>query len=109
MNLIKPFDARQANFNGSDPVITVRNLVKRYGDFVAVNDISFEVQRGEIFGIVGPNGAGKTSAVESVMGVRWPLTQAAWFNRAWSMAFVWILLAILVVGGVLSARLFRWE
>ncbi len=57
---------------GSEPVITVRHLVKRYGDFVAVNDISFEVQRGEIFGIVGPNGAGKTSAVESVMGVRWP-------------------------------------
>ncbi len=37
------------------------------------------------------------------------LMQEAWFNRAWSMASVWILLAILVVGGVLSARLFRWE
>ncbi len=54
------------------PIITVRNLTKRYGNYTAVDDISFEVQRGEIFGIVGPNGAGKTSAIESVMGVRWP-------------------------------------
>ena len=54
------------------PVISVRHLTKRYADFVAVNDISFEVQPGEIFGIVGPNGAGKTSAIESVMGLRWP-------------------------------------
>ena len=54
------------------PVIPVRHLTKRYADFVAVNDISFEVQPGEIFGIVGPNGAGKTSAIESVMGLRWP-------------------------------------
>ena len=45
------------------PVIPVRHLTKRYADFVAVNDISFEVQPGEIFGIVGPNGAGKTSAI----------------------------------------------
>jgi ABC-2 type transport system ATP-binding protein len=54
------------------PVISVHNLTKRYGSYVAVADISFEVQRGEIFGIVGPNGAGKTSAVESLMGLRWP-------------------------------------
>lgn len=54
------------------PVISVSHLTKRYGDFVAVNDISFQVQPGEIFGIVGPNGAGKTSAIESVMGLRWP-------------------------------------
>ena len=54
------------------PVITVQHLTKRYDDFVAVDDISFEVQQGEIFGIVGPNGAGKTSAVETIMGLRWP-------------------------------------
>ena len=54
------------------PVITVRHLTKRYGDDVAVNDISFEVRKGEIFGIVGPNGAGQTSAVEAIMGLRVP-------------------------------------
>ncbi len=54
----------------TSPIISVRNLTKRYDDFVAVDRISFEVQPGEIFGIVGPNGAGKTSAIESIMGLR---------------------------------------
>lgn len=63
---------REINMNEQSPVITVRNLTKRYGNYTAVDDISFEVQRGEIFGIVGPNGAGKTSAIESIMGLRWP-------------------------------------
>ena len=53
-------------------VIEVRNLTKKYGDYTAVDGISFSVKRGEIFGIVGPNGAGKTSTVEAVMGLRWP-------------------------------------
>jgi ABC-2 type transport system ATP-binding protein len=54
------------------PVIEVRQLHKRYGDTVAVDDISFEVQRGEIFGILGPNGAGKTTTVECLEGLRAP-------------------------------------
>jgi ABC-2 type transport system ATP-binding protein len=54
------------------PVIAVDNLRKRYGDRVAVDDISFSVERGEIFGIVGPNGAGKTTTVECVEGLRTP-------------------------------------
>lgn len=53
-----------------DTVISVNNLRKTYGDFVACNDISFEVQRGEIFGVAGPNGAGKSSMVETVIGLR---------------------------------------
>ena len=53
-------------------VIEVQNLHKRYGDHVAVDDISFSVQQGEIFGIIGPNGAGKTTTVESIMGLRKP-------------------------------------
>ena len=60
------------NGDARAPVITVRNLTKRYGAFTAVAGVSFDVLRGEIFGIVGPNGAGKTSVVESVMGLRWP-------------------------------------
>jgi ABC-2 type transport system ATP-binding protein len=51
-------------------VIEVRNLHKSYGDTVAVDDVSFAVQEGEIFGILGPNGAGKTTTVECIEGLR---------------------------------------
>ncbi|MFD0784597.1 ABC transporter ATP-binding protein [Micromonospora azadirachtae] len=54
------------------PVIEVTNLHKRYGDLVAVADVSFAVEAGEIFGVLGPNGAGKTTAVECVSGLRAP-------------------------------------
>jgi ABC-2 type transport system ATP-binding protein len=54
------------------PVIEVDNLSKRYGDQVAVDDLSFTVEKGEIFGILGPNGAGKTTVVEIVEGLRTP-------------------------------------
>ena len=51
-------------------VIEVRNLHKTYGGTVAVDDVSFNVEEGEIFGILGPNGAGKTTTVECVEGLR---------------------------------------
>ncbi len=53
-----------------DPVIKVDRLTKKYGNYVAVENISFEVQKGEIFGVAGPNGAGKSSMVETVIGLR---------------------------------------
>jgi ABC-2 type transport system ATP-binding protein len=53
-------------------VIAVDRLHKRYGDLVAVDAVSFEVQGGEIFGLLGPNGAGKTTTVECVQGLRHP-------------------------------------
>jgi len=53
-------------------VIEVSNVHKRYGDVVAVDDVSFSVEAGEIFGILGPNGAGKTTTVECVDGLRTP-------------------------------------
>jgi ABC-2 type transport system ATP-binding protein len=52
------------------PVISVRNLRKTYGKTVAVDDISFEVGEGEIFGLLGPNGAGKTTTVECLQALR---------------------------------------
>ncbi|MEW1837270.1 ABC transporter ATP-binding protein [Nonomuraea angiospora] len=53
-------------------VIEVRNLRKQYPNHLAVDDVSFEVAEGEIFGILGPNGAGKTTTVECVAGLRVP-------------------------------------
>jgi ABC-2 type transport system ATP-binding protein len=54
-------------------IISVKNLVKKYKDFTAVNDISFSVKQGEVFGILGPNGAGKTTTLE-IMETLKPLT-----------------------------------
>lgn len=53
-------------------VIEVRNLHKAYDGVPAVDDVSFNVYEGEIFGIIGPNGAGKTTTIESVIGLRKP-------------------------------------
>ncbi|MFN8791174.1 MAG: ABC transporter ATP-binding protein [Bdellovibrionales bacterium] len=51
-----------------DTVVQVKNLVKKYGDFVAVNGISLNIQKGECFGILGPNGAGKSSLLRILYG-----------------------------------------
>ena len=53
-------------------VITVKHLNKAYGSTIAVDDISFSVSQGDIFGILGPNGAGKTTTVECISGLRTP-------------------------------------
>jgi ABC-2 type transport system ATP-binding protein len=55
-----------------DPAVTVRGLRKRYGATVAVDDVSFDVAGGEIFGLLGPNGSGKTTTVECLQGLRRP-------------------------------------
>src|SRR5580698_3364984 len=51
-------------------IISVSNLIKKYGDFLAVKGISFEVFEGEIFGLLGPNGAGKTTTLEIIETLR---------------------------------------
>ena len=52
------------------PIVEAKNFRKLYGDFAAVDSISFEVKEGEIFGLLGPNGAGKTSTLECLEGLR---------------------------------------
>lgn len=56
----------------NDPIISVRKLTKRFCDFTAVNAISFDVERGEIFGFLGANGAGKTTAMRMLCGLSYP-------------------------------------
>jgi ABC-2 type transport system ATP-binding protein len=51
-------------------MVSVRNLTKRYGSLTAVDGISFDIRRGEIFGLLGPNGAGKTTTLEILEGIR---------------------------------------
>lgn len=53
-------------------VLHAQNLTKRYGDFLAVNNLSLEVQEGEVFGFLGPNGAGKTTAINMMCGLLKP-------------------------------------
>jgi len=53
----------------TNPGIVIKSLVKRYGDFVAVNDISLNVEPGQIFGFLGPNGAGKTTTIKILAGL----------------------------------------
>ncbi|MDX1410572.1 MAG: ABC transporter ATP-binding protein [Nitrospirales bacterium] len=56
----------------SPPLIEVRNLTKRFGDFVAVDNISFDIHEGEILGLLGPNGAGKTTTIHMLLGLITP-------------------------------------
>lgn len=56
----------------NEPLLSVHNLTKRFGDFTAVDRISFEVGRGEIFGFLGANGAGKTTAMRMLCGLSRP-------------------------------------
>ena len=54
------------------PIITVRHMFKRFGDFIANNDLNFDVYEGEIFGFLGANGAGKTTAIKILCGLSTP-------------------------------------
>ena len=57
------------NLHGDAPVVQVQDLVRRFGNFVAVDHVSFEVRRGQIFGLLGPNGAGKTTTFRMLCGL----------------------------------------
>jgi ABC-2 type transport system ATP-binding protein len=56
----------------TEMAVTARGLTKRFGDFTAVDNVSFDVRRGEIFGFLGPNGAGKTTTIRMVLGLLRP-------------------------------------
>ena len=60
------------NRETSEYAVTVENLEKRFGDFQAVNKVSFQVKRGEIFGFLGPNGAGKSTTIRMLCGILAP-------------------------------------
>ena len=64
----------------NDTIIQVKNLVIAFGDFKAVNDISFEVRRGEIFGFLGANGAGKTTTIRTLCGILNPTSGQVFVN-----------------------------
>jgi ABC-2 type transport system ATP-binding protein len=64
----------------ADPMIRVEHVVKRFGDFTAVNDISFEVHKGEIFAFLGPNGAGKTTTIRMLTTLLRPTSGALRLN-----------------------------
>ena len=61
-----------------DIVIKTENLTKRFGSFTAVDSISFEVEKGEIFGFLGANGAGKTTAMKMLIGISKPTSGKGW-------------------------------
>ncbi|WP_129128160.1 ABC transporter ATP-binding protein [Geomonas oryzae] len=63
--------------NGQPQAVVVQDLVKRFGDFTAVDNISFEASRGEIFGFLGPNGAGKSTTIRILCGLLHPTSGKA--------------------------------
>jgi ABC-2 type transport system ATP-binding protein len=65
-----------------DVVLELKGLTRRYGDLVALDDLSFTVAEGQLFGFVGPNGAGKTTAMRIILGVLEPdAGQVRWHGR----------------------------
>ena len=72
--IIKPWD--------KDPVLTVEHLTMRFGGLVAINDLSFEVGRGDITALIGPNGAGKTTVFNCITGFYKPTTGMMTLRRA---------------------------
>src|SRR2546427_145260 len=56
----------------AEPIVQVRNLTKRFGDFTAVDGVSFDIRQGEILGLLGPNGAGKTTTIQMLLGLITP-------------------------------------
>jgi len=77
------FAVPEANLNFqviNESIISIQNLTKRYDDILAVDDLSFEVHRGEVFGLLGSNGAGKTTTLQIIAGLLKPTTGEVYVN-----------------------------
>jgi len=74
--------------NNSQPetVISIRNLTRKFGSFTAVDTISFDIHKGEIFGLLGPNGAGKTTTINMICGLLTPTSGNIEFARQRSLS-----------------------
>src|SRR4026207_867667 len=66
--------------NSDGPAVRIEKLVKRFGDFVAVDNVSIDVKRGEIFGFLGPNGGGKSAPIRIRCGLLAPASGRATVN-----------------------------
>lgn len=75
--------------NTSKNIITVKNLSKKFGDFSAVDNISFSVREGEIFGILGPNGAGKTTTLEIIETLQKQTDGQVWVDGINTLEHPW--------------------
>jgi ABC-2 type transport system ATP-binding protein len=73
----KKLEMALADCNSNNLAIEVSGLTKKFGDFVAVDKVTFEVHRGEIFGFLGPNGAGKTTTIRMLLGLLTPTDGSA--------------------------------
>ena len=74
-----PPNAHMPTLPTSRPVIQVAGVRKTYGSTVAVDEVSFQVNEGEIFGLIGPDGAGKTTTMECIEGLRTPTAASSPF------------------------------
>jgi ABC-2 type transport system ATP-binding protein len=63
-----------------EPILRVERVCKQFGDYVALDDVSLEVPRGEVYGLLGPNGAGKTTLIRIINRITAPDSGAVWFN-----------------------------
>ena len=72
---------KMSDSNTNQNIIIANGLTKRFGDFTAVNQVDFEVHRGEIFGFLGPNGSGKTTTIRMALGLLSPSDGEIRVNR----------------------------
>jgi len=84
-------------------ILTVQNLRKRYGKLDAIQNLSFEIEQGSVFGFIGPNGAGKTTTMRILTTLLKPTSGEAWVARAFDYARP----ARRAAGHWLHARFFR--